>query len=150
MRPCNEHLILGGWGEGQAGFEKRGWGAGNLHCNDRQTGELVHTHGHETTCCKACIVLQLDVLQMEWPGHMHCTMLYSGGRHLSCVCCPSAVTFLSQYICIHCAKVECAPLGGAQGMHGQRGHVEGHAPHVKGAYNWPALKQIWMVAHLHR
>lgn len=35
-------------------------------------------------------------------------------------------------------------------MHGQGGHVEGQAPHVKGAHNWPPLKQIRMIAHLHR
>ena len=35
-------------------------------------------------------------------------------------------------------------------MKGPGGHVEGHAPHVKGAHNRPALKQVRMVAHLHR
>lgn len=35
-------------------------------------------------------------------------------------------------------------------MHGQGGQVEAYAPHVKGAHDWPALKQIRMVAHLHR
>lgn len=35
-------------------------------------------------------------------------------------------------------------------MHGAGGQVEGHAPHVKGTHNWPALKQVRVVAHLHR